>query len=390
MRNEHEIDMIMKQSLRSDQEPDPELNASIIRQWKEDYHMTGKTRRRLPATAAAVLCILAASVTVGAAAKYLNATQVAEEFAQPEIQKAFQSKDALEVNETKEAGDYRFTFLGIASGKAITKTELTKQIPENGQSYAVLAIERRDGKPMPQISDEAYNDLKFCVSPLIQGLDPMEYNIFYTGGGYSDAWKNGVLYRIVDCDQLEKFADKEVYLSITDSMFFENTAFNYDKSTGKITENKDYNGINLLFDIPFDKSKADSEAVEKYLKALEESQKEGDAIDDDALSDDETADGGLIVDSNEESEVPAVEEIVGRAELVGDSVQELTEEDGKYVYKYKNGIECTVYPESDFPDGKTGWSDNVMYSEDDSEKSYVLFNRDEDGTITGSIYREKK
>lgn len=341
--------------------------------------MTGKRRRRIPAAAAIVLCILAASVTVSAAVKYLSVNQVAEELAQPEIQKAFQSKGAIEVNKTKEAGDYRFTFLGIASGEAITESDLDAELPADGdeidetakneQTYAVLAIERKDGKPMPKISDDAYGDKRFCVSPLIEGLDPLNYNIAYMGGGYSDVWKDGVIYRIMDSDELEKFADRNVYLSITDSVTFDNSAFDYDKKTGAITENKDYDGINLLFKIPYDKSKADPEAAEKYLKELEESEEESE---------------------EEMSEAPSAKEIRERAELVEDSVQEVKEENGAYVYKYKTGIECTVNPEYDFPNGKTGWSDSVMWSEDDSERSYVLFYKNADGKIMGSIYREEK
>ena len=73
-----------------------------------------------------------------------------------------------------------------------------------------------------------------------------------------------------------------------------------------------------------------------------------------------------------------------------DSVQEVKEENGKYVYRYKSGFECTIDPELDFPDGKTGWSDGVIYSENDTEKSYVLFYIKENVKIMGSVYREAK
>lgn len=372
MKNEYEMDRLMQKSLMPDQEPDMEPNKHIIRHWKEEP-MTKHTRRKLPTAAVVAFCVLAASAVVGAGAKYLTANQVAKEFAQPEIQKAFGGRNALEVNETKEAGEYRFTFLGVASGKAITEMELAKELPKNGQTYAVLAIERKDGAPMPKTSDDAYGDLAFCVSPLIEGLDPVEYNIFYTGGGYSDVWKNGILYRIVDCDELEKFADKKVYLSITDSRTFDSSAFTFDKTTGSITENKDYEGINLLFEIPYDKSKADPQAAEKYLKALEEEKE------------DEGAESEL-------QDIPSVKEIQERAELVEDSVQEVKEKDknGGYLYRYeKSGLICGVDPKEDFPDG-AGWSENIVYSESDSEISYVLFHMDEDGKITGCIYREEK
>jgi hypothetical protein len=373
MKNNYEIDRIIKQSLKADCEPDLDLNNDILRQWKENDIIKKKEKRKFPAAAAIVLCILAVSATVGAAAKYLSISELTKEFSQPEVYQAFQDNDAIEVNETKVAGDYKFTFLGIASGKAIVQSELTNQLPENSQTYAVLAIERKDGTPMPQISDDSYSNLAFCVSPLIEGLNPMQYNIFCMDGGYSDCWKNGVLYRIVESDELQKFADKHIYLAVTDTDFWDNDAFEFDKKSGKITENKAYDGINLLFDIPYDPSKADPKAAKQYLEKF------------DALY------GNSKNEETVSKKILTVEEVLDNKMQIKDSVQTLKKERNAYLFHYtdSNGNEKTVYIDEDvyFPNDKVGWSDELTYFEDETGISYVLFYKQTNGSITGYLYQ---
>ena len=65
---------------------------------------------------------------------------------------------------------------------------------------------------------------------------------------------------------MEIFADHKLRLCVMDSTFYNNDAYNYDPQTGAITQNMDYAGMNLLFDLPLDKEKADPQKVEEYLK----------------------------------------------------------------------------------------------------------------------------
>lgn len=53
-----------------------------------------------------------------------------------------------------------------------------------------------------------------------------------------------------------------MYLGICDSMALENGAYLYDENTGIITSNKEYEGMNLLFRLPIDESKADPQQTD--------------------------------------------------------------------------------------------------------------------------------
>jgi hypothetical protein len=83
---------------------------------------------------------------------------------------------------------------------------------------------------------------------------------------------DGVLYRIICCDDIEKFADRGLYLAVSTGIFYSNEAFNYDAVTGVITANKDFDGSSTVFDLPIDKSLADPEAADAYFASLTEEQ----------------------------------------------------------------------------------------------------------------------
>jgi hypothetical protein len=133
------------------------------------------------------------------------------------------------------------------------------------RTYVAVAIENADGTDMTK---EYENN--FFVSPLIQGLKPWSYNIASMNGSYSEKVVDGVLYRVIECDSIEVFADKKLYLAISDTAFFSREAFDYDEETGHITENTAYEGTNVLFEFELDESKADPVKAEEYLKQLEE------------------------------------------------------------------------------------------------------------------------
>lgn len=52
---------------------------------------------------------------------------------------------------------------------------------------------------------------------------------------------------------------------------YDQDAFLFDDSTGELTRNPDYPGVNALFALPVDKSKADPQAAARCLHKLEES-----------------------------------------------------------------------------------------------------------------------
>lgn len=279
-KSEEKLDEIMKLALASKVEPEEELNRQIVRQWKERPDMKKQIAKRIYATAVAC-CALLITVSVGAAVKYLRPAEAAEKSGiEPEkIQAAFQGEDVVELNDSREAGDYRVTLLGITTSEHLKESQLSEEVPVQGELYAIVAIERLDGTPMPATSDDAYSDLSFFVSPLIEGLAPWQYNIASMHGAYSDFVENGILYRTIVCDDVSKFADRNLYLCVSDTTFYDTSAYDYDEKAGIITRNEGYDGINLLFDLPIDPACADQEAADEYLKALEMSwEPEDDAV----------------------------------------------------------------------------------------------------------------
>ena len=151
-KKEKNLDKILKIALSLDVEPEEELNRSILEAWKENISMK-KNKKRKAVIAVATVCMVLATGSVLAAAKYLKMTEVAEKSGIETIKHSFSGEDVIEINETKEAGEYRFTLLGIASGEIWVQSSISQQITDLQGMYAVVAIERLDGTPMPAVSD---------------------------------------------------------------------------------------------------------------------------------------------------------------------------------------------------------------------------------------------
>ena len=206
-----------------------------------------------------------------------RAQEAAAELQDKKLVHAFSGEDAILVNETQTYGDYRTTLIGIVSGKDLTDYAMTTggEIRAD-RSYWLLAIEHADGTPMPDTGSPEYGTETFLTSPFIQGLEPWKYNVYTFGGGYSEFVQDGVMYRMAECDNLELFADKEVYLCLADenSAGIINEAYSYDETTGKIGRKETYDGCNALFTLPLDRAKADPKKAESYLKSLDKTPEE--------------------------------------------------------------------------------------------------------------------
>ena len=87
----------------------------------------------------------------------------------------------------------------------------------------------------------------FFVSPLIQGCNPALVNVISMDGVYTEFIQDDVLYRLTECSNIEIFADRTVYLCVSDGDLYNEEAYNYDESTGEITRAEDYKGVNAHF-----------------------------------------------------------------------------------------------------------------------------------------------
>lgn len=263
MKHNKELDQILQEALSPDKEPSEWLNQKILRRAKETNNMNKKLKRRVPAAAfVTAIALSIGSVSVLAAWNYLAPDKVAEIMENEGLMAAFKSKDAVTINESQTCGDLKVTLLGMVSGKNLSK--YVNQLDEN-KTYVVTAFENTDGTPMD------FEKADIIVSPLVKGLKPWQFNVFFLGGGAESAkvQEEKVVYRITECDSVEMFADKGVYISVSDGVP-SSDAYQFNEKTGEITRNESYKGVNALFNLPIDESKADPKAAEKYLKEMEE------------------------------------------------------------------------------------------------------------------------
>ncbi len=231
----------------------------------EDIMSAKRSYRQRSKVVAAVVCtvILLGSGSVYAANHYLNPSQIVDEIsADSALSKAFADKDAITINETQTSNGYDITLLGLVSGEklGLYVPDETKKEVSDKHSYAALAISKSDGSKM--------SNRNFCVSPLINGEAFTDVNAATLNVGLSWFEKDGVIYELIECDNLEIFADRGVYLSLVDDFGDEVAAFRMDEATGKYHKVKDYAGTSALFTLPLDKDKADTMAADKFLVSL--------------------------------------------------------------------------------------------------------------------------
>ena len=263
------LDNALRHALTPGDEADIRLNQKILNQAEEKRKMAERKNWRLTAAIAAGLVLCISSVTVYAAWKYLPASDVAANVQGRNLAEAFAGEQAFVINEVQSYGDYRVTLLSIISGRMLS------EYPHyhNGEiaadrTYVVIAIENGNGVPMPDTSDESYGNLEFFASPLIGDFNPAFYNIACMSGNYTDMTEEGILYRLLECSNVEIFADHDLYLCVSEGMFYDSEAYCYDELTGKISRNENYEGMNALFELPMDIAKADPQKAAEYMAEL--------------------------------------------------------------------------------------------------------------------------
>lgn len=385
------MDELLKTALTPMDAPDEKLNNQILSRTKERDFMNNKyQKKKLSVAACFAACMLVmGSVTAVAAYRYLSPKDVAVELEDNKLEQAFQSEDAIYVNETQEGGGYRVTLLGSVAGENISNflSWDENNVVEADKIYTVLAIEHANGTPMPDTSSEEYGEETFLASHYIQGLNPMEYNIMSMGGGYSEFVSDGVQYRLIEMHNIEMFADREIYVGISSGTFYDVDAYHFDAGTGKITRNEEYQGLNALFTLPIDKSKANSEAAKAYL----ESMNEPDSSDDDTVEMNAVA---LSVDEFVAKLTP--ENINEYAEPIESTRQICTvNEEGRILFSYEledgAGGQGNFSVDDRFPDMSVGAINIIGYSYSDgmSDLRVDTLMLNEDGTYTFVVYMPK-
>lgn len=268
---ENDLNRILKDALAPVMEPSPLLNQKILNQIKEQTGMNKKKTIRFSVAAAVMVMIsVLGSVTVYAAWQYLSPGNVAEKMRDVKLAEAFRQEQALLINETQSYGGYDVTLLGLISGETLSGySHYSGGGIRSDRTYAVVAIANADGTAMPETWEDGYLGCEFFTSPLIGGYNPAFYNIASMHGDYSEMSEDGILYRILTCDTVEIFADHDLYLCVTEGMFYNSAGYHYDSQTGEISRNEDYEGLNALFRLPLDASGADPEKAKAYIESLD-------------------------------------------------------------------------------------------------------------------------
>lgn len=227
-------------------------------------------KHKLPAAIAAVLAAACLGGGVYAAGVLLDAPQAARAAGEEDVAALFEGDGAIALNETQSDAGYDVTLLGLATGSHLTdvwSSAWADGAPENGTTYAVLAVRKSDGTPMPELSDGSdpfrLSDSFAQLRLAIPGLQPAEY---WLNPERRDVVQDGVRYLLIGCDNVEIFADRDVVLCVsTGGPFYNTEAFRFDADTGAVTADPDYAGVNLVFDLPLDESKADPDAAQALI-----------------------------------------------------------------------------------------------------------------------------
>ncbi len=264
-----DLDNVLKHALTPTEEPDFWLNQKIMNGIKEQASMK-RSKKRVSAVLVAAVVLCLSSVTVVAAWKYLSPADVAGIVQDKSLAEIFLSEQALVINETQEHGGYQVTLLSMVSGEMLSDYDFVTADGEvrADRTYAVVAIENADGTPLPDTFEESYGEREFFASPLMAGYEPAIYNIVSMGGSYTEISEEGILYRLLECDNVEMFADRELYLCVNEGMFYKPEAYVFDEVTGNISRNREYEGLNVLFTLPIDDAKANPTKAAEYITAL--------------------------------------------------------------------------------------------------------------------------
>lgn len=390
-----DMDTMLRNALTPSEEPEACLNQKILERAREEKMVRKAWFRKMPAVAAAALAIvMAGSLTTYAAWSYFHPDQVAEEMGEQSLAKAFRGKDAVEINKSQTYGDYKITLVGMVSGKGLCEfaKEYEDQVEEE-ISYVMVSIAKKDGTDLPKLSESTD---AFYVSPFIHGVNPQKLNISYMGGGAQTCVKDGVYYQIAECDSLQKFAGRGVYVGVTRGSLYRANAYQYDASTGEISRNESYNDVNALFELPLDPSKADEKAAEAQIKKWrEESQIALDAETGEVLeSDGEFSNDTEILDTAWNAE--RVEKEATRIESTVKTYKESeidNEGNIQYEWSYKNaGGGGSIPVNVVFEKNQYGMSDQMTLTNGPEPGTVLIetITRNEDGTYTMAMWLAKE
>lgn len=207
-------------------------------------------------TIAAAVALL--TVSAYAASRWLSPAQVADLHGDPLLSQAFQSEDAVRLDQSVQTENFCVTLAGLVSGENLSSW--TSQA-DQARTYAVMILESLDGTPLDR---EDFSLMDYTVTPLVAGFTPWSVNSWTLNAGVSLLEQDGVLYYLLDTQNIEMFADHTVYMAFYQGMAPDRDTFTVAED-GTIAFAENFEGPRALFTLPLDESKADPAAVEQFM-----------------------------------------------------------------------------------------------------------------------------
>lgn len=374
----NKLDDILYESLVEDNVPSEMLNRQIIKKAGMEEKTMKKSKKNMVAAAAVTLCVaVAGGSTAYAAYRYLTSSEIAGQISENQkLIKAFDSKDAISINKVQKSGDYSFNLLGIVTGSDLEPyvTGNSKDKIDEKKTYITMSISKSDGSKMP--------DRNFCVSPLIGGVPFMVANNGTLGTELIWFEQDGVVYELVSCDNLEMFADRGVWLSVVDSFGDEARAYTLNED-GSYTKNNSYEDFSALFKIPFDESKADKAAADKYLESIQDKN--------DAEVDESEADNTEVDEFINNLANMSYDEIAKNFEEIKEhTITAKPNKDGMLDFTYEDDgdVSGTRINKDEVSGDKDFIIDGVLEDENGIYRFSTIY-RNEDGSFTYKEYKTK-
>ncbi len=401
------MDNLLNQALTPENEPDYWLIQNTLSQAKEVTPMKKTTRKKyVTAILSCLTAVVITSISVYAAWTYLKPDQIVRDWGESELADAFQGEDAVYINETQSYGGYRVTLLGFTSGKDLTGyqysikysadgTSVTRNgtgasqtetedgtVPLTSRTYVLFAIE---GERLEPWTD-------FTAFPVVMGYDYETYDsMFGQAAGSRQEQIGDTLYFMYECNNLELFADHEIYMCVSDDLpVFSEYSYLYDNDSGILERNEEYEGLNALFSLPLDAAKADPKAAAEMAAAFEQHQRD--------LLENEVTSYSTEWSSRIKEAFAFVEQIT--PDNINEYATPLTEEgsvqtfvpdsqgriDVRFGYQNSNRSKPAV--KDLFPDGKTGYVSYTGISGDNPDSILVeYYTLNEDGSVTLQLYK---
>lgn len=276
---DEKLDLILKQALSPEIDDcdvkiktmDMERKENMINYEKNKNFKKSsvKSWKHAAAAAAAIAVTMVSSITAYAAWRYFSAKDVAAEIADNRLAQEFEQNNWMDECETQTYGNYDITLLGIVSGDEIS-SHLSKTDSgeiDGDKTYMAVAIAHSDGTPMPDSSKT--DEEQFYVSPYIEGLDPARYNASVLGGNNTLFVSDGIQYRLLETDNIECFADRKIYIGVSEGEAYDDKAYAYDSVSGDISRNESYEGVNALFTLSIDSNLADQKRAAEVIAAMD-------------------------------------------------------------------------------------------------------------------------